>query len=887
MSGAHANTLAHECAEFERLSLSDPTRAVAEGDALLARLRALDDPQGFSTVSRALIIALPHVGAPQEAIRRAAAARRFARGRAPAEAARVLIAAMHPRARLGNLRGAMRAGERAVRELEVLGEHALVARAELNLANVAKALGQPQRAVAIMRRVLERGDAIAPIRGQALNALGEACVQAADLPAARAAFEEALAVFTRQEHAFACAVVAGNLADTAARAGEIEEALRGFRDARERFAALGAHAEASRNAIEEATLLGFSGFLADARDRARDAGALADQHGLAAESARARLVVGSSLLAASDPLAAEVQLVDAERRFVAMGDAASGAQALTLLARCVRETDAARAASCADSAVAAARKAAAPIELASALSVRAALRAAPADGEADASEAVEIAESLGIPALRAESRSVRAAVSRRSGATERAIADARIALSEVERTHRSLELARTRRAFLAHRSDIAAELAASLVDAGSPDALEEAFDALDRCRSLAILDAILRPTQSSETPRMQALDTRVHELLAGLDPRISRPSAADAARVDRDAQRAELDRALAERRAEPSPHAASGRALSAPCVALLAHDGRLSLLARMPDGSTRARTHETDLVALAGLESEFSFEVARRLQGATSARALQAGRRAAEALRAAIHPAFSDLLDGWCGTVVVLQSPAIARIPAAILCDDSQDACLAPSLEVARLLDQPARSDGGQSALVVAVHDASTPGIAREGEEIARRLATHMPTARLDGADATRARFVDALSRASVAHVACHGVFPPDAPNLAGLVIADGWFTARDAHALATAPEEVVLSGCVTAASARQDGEEWMGLVRGFAAAGTRRMAASLWPVDDAATASFMERLYSHGPAPCRALSGLARELRAEGEHPAVWGAFCTIGGASTHFVHS
>jgi CHAT domain-containing protein len=75
--------------------------------------------------------------------------------------------------------------------------------------------------------------------------------------------------------------------------------------------------------------------------------------------------------------------------------------------------------------------------------------------------------------------------------------------------------------------------------------------------------------------------------------------------------------------------------------------------------------------------------------------------------------------------------------------------------------------------------------------------------------------------------------------------------------------------------------------VRGFAAAGTRRMAASLWPVDDAATASFMERLYSHGPAPCRALSGLARELRAEGEHPAVWGAFCTIGGASTHLVHS
>ena len=72
-----------------------------------------------------------------------------------------------------------------------------------------------------------------------------------------------------------------------------------------------------------------------------------------------------------------------------------------------------------------------------------------------------------------------------------------------------------------------------------------------------------------------------------------------------------------------------------------------------------------------------------------------------------------------------------------------------------------------------------------------------------------------------------------------------------------------------------------MGLVRGFAAAGTRRMVASLWPVDDAATASLMERLYATDATPCATLAALARALREEGEHPAVWGAFCTIGGAS------
>lgn len=881
MSGAEANATAIECAEFERLSLSDPTRAVAEGDALLGRLRALGDAEHFASVSRAMIIALPHVGQPREAIRRAATARRFARSRAPVEAARILIAAMHPRAKLGNLRGAMRAGERAVRELEVLGEQALVARAELNLANVAKALGQPQRAIALIGRVLARGEAITAIRGQALNVLGEASVQAGDLAAARRAFEEACAVLAAQGHAFACAVVVGNLADTAARAGEIEAALRGFRDARERFAALGAHAEACRNAIEEATLLEFSGFLAEARDRAREACAVADQHGLAAESARARLVVGSALLASSDRFAAETQLGDAAARFELIGDAASAAKSLTMLARCVQERDRARGAELAGRAVEAARAASARIELASALAVRSSLVPVPQDAAAAAAESVEIADSLAIPAIRAESRAARAAVARRAGSTSAAIMDARIALSEVERAHRALELSRTRRAFLARRADVASELAAALVDDGSRDALGEAFDVLDRCRSLAILDAIARPARDAGSQHAQALDLRVRELLANIGHRDARPAADEAGRLDRDARRAELDLALERGVSEPVPAAMRGRALHAPCVAVLEHDCRLALLARMPDGSTRAQALAIEPTALAALEADFSFQVARRLQGANTSRARDAANRAAQALHGALGPAFARILDGWRGTVVVLHASAIARIPAALLCPDAQEACFAPSLEVAGMLDRASRGDRAPSAAIVSVRDASTPGIAREGDAVEARLARRMTASRLDGAGATRDAFTALLARSTIAHVACHGVFPPDAPNLAGLLLADGWFTARDAHALEAAPEELVLSGCVTAASARHDGEEWMGLVRGFAAGGTRRIVASLWPVDDAATASLMERLYATDASPCAALAALARAMRAEGEHPAVWGAFSTIGGAS------
>ena len=874
------------CEDFEKLTMSDPMRAATEGETHLRRMLDAEDAACFAYISRSLVNALAHLGKAREAIRYAAAARRVARVRAPIEAARIMMASMHPRAKLGDLKGAMRAGEQAAREFTALDEPALVARAELNLANVAKALGQPTRAITLITRVLSQGEAIAAIRGQALNVLGEAHVQAADLDAARRAFDAALAVFTAQGQEFACAVVAGNLADTAARAGDIEHALRGFRDARERFSALGAHAEACRNAIEEAMLLEFAGFSGEARDLARDALAAADAHGLAAESARARLVIGSSLLAAADPFTAKAELLNAAQRFAAIGDSASVAQSMTLLARCARTSDRAQALECAERAVCAARVAAAPVELAGALAARALVATSNTDALHDASEAVAMASSLSNPALRAEAHASEAHVARRIGTITRSIEHARIALREVESAHRTLGLARTRRAYLTRRSDIASELAACLIADGSPAALREAFDALDRCRSLAILDAIERPSRDERAKRPGILDARARALIADLGPgAFNADTTAQAARFDRDANRAELERALAEHREEAAPEQRFVRVLAAPCVTLVEHDGHISLLARMPDGSTRARTLAASHVEVAAAETEFAFHVTRRLHGAQSQRAQRAAQRATDALRALVQPSLDALLVGWRGTVVLVHGGLFARIPAALLVDFDQNVCLAPSLEVASLLDQ--RADNTHNthdthATVVSVSDQFAPAIEREGDVVQQHLAQRMPTKRLTGERATRDAFMDALASASLMHVACHGTFPPDAPNLAGLKLADGWFTARDAHALERAPRELVLSGCTTAASARHDGEEWLGLVRGFAAAGTQCLIASLWPVEDESTASIMERLHAAGSSPCRALGTVVRELRETGAHPAVWGAFCVIGGAHT-----
>ena len=54
----------------------------------------------------------------------------------------------------------------------------------------------------------------------------------------------------------------------------------------------------------------------------------------------------------------------------------------------------------------------------------------------------------------------------------------------------------------------------------------------------------------------------------------------------------------------------------------------------------------------------------------------------------------------------------------------------------------------------------------------------------------------------------------------------------------------VVLSACQTALGKDIIGEGLVGLTRGFMCAGTPRVAASLWQIDDRATTEFMKRFY-------------------------------------------
>ena len=951
--------------EFESLAISDPYAATQSFPLIRTEFEQAHDLAAAARVARAAINAFSHLGDTTEALRVAARARKFAlrdrASRAAAiEAARVLVAAMHPRAKRGNMRGALRAGSRAVVELKALGEHALVARAELNLANVAKALGRPADATALLERVLAQGSTIDPIRGAALNALGESCVQLAQFARAIGAFDEAARFYEVQGGHLHAALARGNLAHTLAKSGDIEAALHAFRLAREQFQALGAHAEVCRLAFEEADLLEDAGLLHDAADLASHAAELAARHSLRADEARAWLLRGRLELSCGNAYEALNHLDHAHAIATILGDQIGISQSqvarTTCLVRCGKRAEAQAAAN------AALAIAETPLERVFALLANSfAQRNAGIDAVAAAREACDLAVSLNVSAIVAEAELALARALRqsaevmgrsevRSDIRRQALASARKAVRGVEHVQDRIAVTTIRRSFLSHRLEAYNELASQLLlplevcsaDVEGIDAahVAEALDVLENARNRTIVESLTRtkPLQHesrrfAHSPLLDPSEQRAEVLAAASHSvRIEARSALDraihqAVQHVREHAAERVDEEIAAR--VPGASRASGAHI-APIAPIASTESAHATLERphsraivffedqgklgafcVPRSSDRATstnfvwlTH--DLSALLEKIARFRFQVARYLSGATmsSPRANAAGHAAFDALRVALFEPLQDHLRtssdlSATNSIVLVPSPSLAGLPLGLLAPVETLASVAPSLGIAARLDansRVARTTG--QTLVVSVADERTAGFAREGRRVAERVISDGgKVVHLDGAAATRASFVHALGSCDSAHIACHGLFPANAPNLAGLLLADGWFGAHEAHTLESVPEEIILSGCSTGLASDGAGEQWFGLLRGFVAAGASRMIASLWPVRDEDGERLMEAVYTHDDAGASSpgvdstrtarLVAASRLMLKSGAHPAAAAAFTVVGGATAFHPRS
>src|SRR5688572_160745 len=147
--------------------------------------------------------------------------------------------------------------------------------------------------------------------------------------------------------------------------------------------------------------------------------------------------------------------------------------------------------------------------------------------------------------------------------------------------------------------------------------------------------------------------------------------------------------------------------------------------------------------------------------------------------------------------------------------------------------------------------------------------------------------------RQTILHFATHAVVNSVHPDLSGLVLSlvdekgtpqDGFLRLHDIYNLKIDATLVVLSACQTALGQDIRGEGLIGLTRGFMSAGAPRVVASLWEVDDRATAELMKRFYEgmlrRQLAPAAALREAQLALRRDARwwDPYYWGAFVLQG---------
>jgi CHAT domain-containing protein/Flp pilus assembly protein TadD len=199
-------------------------------------------------------------------------------------------------------------------------------------------------------------------------------------------------------------------------------------------------------------------------------------------------------------------------------------------------------------------------------------------------------------------------------------------------------------------------------------------------------------------------------------------------------------------------------------------------------------------------------------------------------------------------TLAVLADPVFERdderLPDAVRAP-APDAAGGPAAESP--LAQALRSAGVERGL------ARLPFTRREARAILALVPADSRKGALDF-DASRATAADAsLGDYRFVHFATHGFLNGAQPSLSGIVLslydragaeARGFLTATDVFNLDLKADMVVLSGCHTALGEEIRGEGLVGLSRGFMYAGAPRVVASLWQVDDAATAELMKAFY-------------------------------------------
>jgi CHAT domain-containing protein len=153
--------------------------------------------------------------------------------------------------------------------------------------------------------------------------------------------------------------------------------------------------------------------------------------------------------------------------------------------------------------------------------------------------------------------------------------------------------------------------------------------------------------------------------------------------------------------------------------------------------------------------------------------------------------------------------------------------------------------------------------------------------------NATPSKFLDIANDSSFdyIHICCHGSFSREYPERSGLQL-EGLLTVKEIVSTLRINGDplVTLSACQSGVSTVAAGDELQGLPQAIFQVGGRKVLASLWAVDDQATAAFFKAFYTNavvnGINESTALVRAMNQLRSEEKYASAyfWGAFQLYG---------
>jgi CHAT domain-containing protein len=509
---------------------------------------------------------------------------------------------------------------------------------------------------------------------------------------------------------------------------------------------------------------------------------------------------------------------------------------------------------------------------------------------------------------------------RERGALAEATVELQAALSDIERVAGGLPLEQRRASYLADKWDVYAQLAALERTRGRVDA---AFEASERMRARQMLDLLARGRITWRTAGRDSLLAREQDLrlrITDLTRRLEgdrgngvrrEPSAGEAAAVREALGRthaayADLLAELQETQPEYA-HLVSGRVAGLREVTRRLAADEVLLEYLVMDSTTLVFVVRRDTAAILDLAVgrerlaslvDFSRAAltrpARVDEGPSSRAPLE------QLYRLLIDPVdVAGLLRGSRALVIAAHEDlhylpfAALRKPGAAEPYLVQQYLLTtvPSASVwLRLRERSSPQGGGVLALAPRVD--ALPGTRTEVATIARVFGARARV--LVGAQATRQELERRASTQEIIHFATYGVLNKHNPlfsyvELASQPNVDGRLEVHDIFGLELRARLVVLSACQTAlgSGALADvpsGDDWVGLVEAFLYTGAANVLATLWTVEDRATAGFMERFYTElatgrSEAASLALAQRATLRNSATANPFYWAGFSLSGG--------